>query len=76
MCCALGICCPPASAAQRDAIASLIIKDGKWTDPDLARAIATATMKRYFGRKFSAASHKKFRASIDTIIAAHSPENP
>lgn len=47
VCCALGICCPMGSEQQRSAAAALIVKEGKWTDPVLARSIADAAADLY-----------------------------
>jgi hypothetical protein len=71
MCCALAICCPPASTAQTDAIAALIVKDGKWTDPSLAWKIADAAVKRFFSSSGLAKSHEKFQKQIEKIVAEH-----
>lgn len=66
-CCALGICCVPASEEHRVALTNLIIKDGKWTDPVKARAVADSIVKAYFtGAK---TKHKTLKAAVAKIVA-------
>lgn len=75
-CCAAAICCPPASEEHRVALTNQLIKDGKWTDPVLARKIADATVDHYHSGKavpLTAHAHEKFQKKIEKIVADHHP---
>jgi hypothetical protein len=45
-CCILGICCPPGSAAQEDALAKEMIKDGV-CDPEYAFKVSKWILKHF-----------------------------
>lgn len=44
-CCALGICCPPASQSRREALAKIMIDDG--CEPKAAMIAVDAVLSRF-----------------------------
>lgn len=70
ICCALLICCSPNSEQQLVAMTNLLVKDGKWTDPVLARAIAEATVKTYFA-SVTKRQHGALLRTVQALVKAH-----
>lgn len=70
VCCILGICCPPNSEAQREALARELVKDGL-AHPREASGLAEWILKHF--DLAPAGSLVGLKAAITTMARAHRP---
>ena len=70
ICCAVGLCCPPASEAQHRALTLAIIHEGKWTDPRLASSLASEIIEAYFAHH-TPAEHAELNRRVQERITQH-----
>lgn len=47
VCCILGVCCPPGSAAQASALAKELVKDGVCAEVNEAHRVAVWVLKHF-----------------------------